>query len=304
VKLATPDPGLRVAVAEPSLLGESPMWHPTQQVLYYCDIPGKQLLRFDPRSGQRRHWDFADEPSAVAPLPDGRLLLAMRSGIWRFDPASAHHELLARAPYDTATQRFNDGKCDAQGRFWVGSICEPRLPALGTMQCFDANGLTQRFAGVSISNALAWSPDGQTMYWADTHTNILYAFDFEPESGELSRRRIFVRFVIEAPDQPRDDYLGRPDGAAMDREGCLWVAMYDGQRVLRLSPEGQVLRQVHLPVRCPTMPAFGGHDLKTLYITTAREHRPAAELAAQPWAGCVLALNVDVAGLPVNFAAA
>jgi sugar lactone lactonase YvrE len=304
VKPGTPDPGLRVAVAEPSLLGESPMWHPAEQVLYYCDIPGKQLLRFDPRSGQRKRWDFADEPSAVAPLADGRLLLAMRSGIWRFDPASARHEQLVRAPYDTATQRFNDGKCDAQGRFWVGSICEPRLPALGTMQCFTANALRQCFDGVSISNALAWSPDGRTMYWADTFTNLLYAFDFEPQSGELSRRRIFMRFATESAEQPSDDYLGRPDGAAVDSEGCCWVAMYDGQRVLRLSPEGEVLRQVHLPVRCPTMPTFGGHDLKTLYITTAREHRPAAELQAQPWAGCVLALDVDVPGLPVNFAAA
>jgi len=287
-----------------SLLGESPMWHPDEAALWWCDIPGKRLNRFDPATDAHAHWDFNTEPACCAPLPGGQLVLGMRDGLWRFDPASGRRERLARPPYDTAHERFNDGKADPQGRFWVGTICEPRLPALGTMQCFAANGLTQRFDGVSISNALAWSPDGRTMYWADTYTNILYAFDFEPESGELSRRRIFVRFPIEAPDQPRDDYLGRPDGAATDREGCLWVAMYDGQRVLRLSPEGQVLRHVHLPVRCPTMPAFGGDDVKTLYITTAREHRPAAELAAQPWAGCVLALNVDVAGLPVNFATA
>jgi sugar lactone lactonase YvrE len=298
----TPDPGLRVAVATPSLLGESPLWHPREQLLYYCDIPGKQLLRFDPHSGQRTAWDFDTEPSAVAPLPDGRLLLALRSGIWRFDPASGSRERLADAPYDVAGQRFNDGKCDAKGRFWVGTICEPREPALGTMQCFAAGRLNPAFDGVSISNGLAWSPDGRTMYWADTHTNIVHAFDFEPESGELSRRRVFARLPIEAPGQSRDDYLGRPDGAAVDREGCYWVAMYDGQRVLRLSPDGQIQRQVHLPVRCPTMPAFGGHDLKTLYITTAREHRPAAELAAQPLAGCVLALDVDVPGLPANYA--
>ena len=297
--MGAPEPGLRVAVATPALLGESPMWHPTEQVLYYCDIPGQQLLRFDPRNGAHRAWDFETEPSAVAPLPDGRLLLAMRSGIWRFDPVTASRELLAPAPYDTATQRFNDGKCDVRGRFWVGTICEPREPALGTMQCFAGGKLRQCFDGVSISNGLAFSPDGRTMLWADTHTNIVWAFDVDPGSGELSRRREWRRFATDARSA---DYLGRPDGAAMDVEGCWWVAMYDGQRLLRLSPTGEILRQVHLPVRCPTMPGFGGHDLKTLYITTAREHRPAAELAAQPLAGCVLALEVDVPGLPVNFA--
>jgi sugar lactone lactonase YvrE len=302
VKVGLPEPGLRVAVAVPSLLGESPLWHPAEQVLYYCDIPGKQLLRFDPRTGSRRAWDFETEPSAIAPLPDGRLLMSLRSGLWQFDPANGSRHKLVDAPYPVASQRFNDGKCDARGRFWVGTICSPLLPARGTMQCFAARELKQRFDGVSISNGLAWSPDGRVMYWADTQFNILYTFDFDPDSGALSRRRELLRFPVEAPGQPRDDYLGRPDGAAVDSEGCYWVAMYDGQRVLRLSPEGEILRQVHLPVRCPTMPAFGGHDLKTLYITTAREHRPAAELAAQPLAGCVLALDVEVAGLPVNFA--
>jgi len=302
VRTGPAEPGLRVAVAEPSLLGESPLWHPTEQVLYYCDIPGKLLLRFDPATGKRQAWDFDTEPSAIAPLPDGRLLLALRSGLWSFDPASGARHKLLDAPYPVAHQRFNDGKCDARGRFWVGTICQPLEPALGTMQCYEHGELKQRFDGVSISNGLAWSPDGRTMFWADTQFNILYAFDFEPDSGELSRRRELRRFTIEVPGQPRDDYLGRPDGAAVDSEGCYWVAMYDGQRVLRLSPDGEILRQVHLPVRCPTMPAFGGHDLKTLYITTARERRPAAELAAQPLAGCVFSLEVEVAGLPVNFA--
>ncbi len=302
MKFGIPDPGLRVAVAVPCLLGESPLWHPTEQVLYYCDIPGKQLLRFDPRTGQRQTWDFECEPSAIAPLPDGRLLMSLRSGLWHFDPADGARHKLLDAPYPVASQRFNDGKCDARGRFWVGTICTPLLPAKGTMQCYAHGELKQRFDGVSISNGLAWSPDGRIMYWADTQFNIVHAFDFDPDTGELSRRRELRRFPIEEPGQPRDDYLGRPDGAAVDSEGCYWVAMYDGQRVLRLSPEGEILRQVHLPVRCPTMPAFGGPDLKTLYITTAREHRPAAELAAQPLAGCVFALDVDVPGLPVNFA--
>jgi sugar lactone lactonase YvrE len=296
------DPGLRVAVDTPCLLGESPMWHPTEQRLYYCDIAGRQLCRFDPASGRRDRWDFACEPSAVAPMPDGHLLLALRSGLWRFDPADGSRSRLADAPYPQASQRFNDGKCDARGRFWVGTMCTPSLPARGTLQCYAGRELKKRFDGVSVGNGLAWSPDGRVMYWADSQPNRVEAFDFDPDSGELSRRREFVRFPVETPEQPCDDYLGRADGAAVDAEGCYWLAMYDGQRVLRLSPRGEILRQVHLPVRCPTMPAFGGHDLKTLYITTARDRRPAEELATQPLAGCVFALDVDVPGLPVNFA--
>jgi len=299
VSPVTPDAGVRVAVPEPCRLGESPFWHPGEQVLYYCDIPGRQLCRHDPHSGRLDRWDFDTEPTAIAPLADGRLLMALRSGIGSFDPRAGRLEMLAEAPYDTATQRFNDGKCDALGRFWVGTIVEPREPALGTMQCFAHGVLKERFDGVSVSNGLAWSPDGRTMYWADTHFGCVQAFDFAPDSGELSRRREFVRF---AGSDAGDAYLGRPDGAAMDSEGCYWVAMYDGQRVLRLSPEGRILRQLMLPVRCPTMPAFGGRDLKTLYVTTARERRPSAELAAQPLAGCVLAIDLDVPGLPVNFA--
>jgi sugar lactone lactonase YvrE len=140
------------------------------------------------------------------------------------------------------------------------------------------------------------------MYWSDTAAHTIHAFDFEPGSGELSGRRVFASFPPKQQGQCLDRYGGRPDGAAVDAEGCYWVAMFEGQRLLRLSPAGELLREVRLPVRCATMPCFGGADLKTIYITTAREKRAAAELAEQPLAGCVLALEVDVPGLPVNFA--
>jgi sugar lactone lactonase YvrE len=140
------------------------------------------------------------------------------------------------------------------------------------------------------------------MYWSDTKAHAVYAFDFDPVDGGLSGRRTFAEFAKRAPGQSLDTYGGRPDGAAVDSEGCYWVAMFEGQRVLRLSPQGQVLREVRLPVRCPTMPCFGGPDLKTLYITTAREKRPPEELALQPLAGCVLAMSVDVPGLPAHVA--
>jgi sugar lactone lactonase YvrE len=298
----SPDPQLRVAVASASLLGESPFWHPRDNRLYWCDIPGRALNRFDPASGALAHWDFDSEPGSCAPRLDGRLLLAMRDGLWNFDPASGACERLAKPPYDPARERFNDGKCDPQGRFWVGTIYEPRDQPLASLHCWRDGALVRRADGVTVGNGLAWSPNGRTMYWSDTKAHTIYAFDFDPASGEPSGRRVFARFAPRADGQPLESYGGRPDGAAVDAEGCYWVAMFEGQRLLRLSPEGELLREVRLPVRCATMPCFGGVDLKTIYITTAREKRPAAELADQPWAGCVLALEVDVPGLPVNFA--
>jgi len=296
------DPGIIVAVASPSLLGESPLWHPREQLLYWCDIPGKRVNRFDPSGGALSHWSFETEPASLAPRLDGALLLAMRDGLWRFDPASGERSRLALPPYDTAKERFNDGKCDPQGRFWVGTIYEPRDPALASLYCHADGKLVRKADGVTTSNGLAWSPNGRTMYWSDTKAHTIFAFDFDPGSGELSQRRVFASFPVKQAGQDLAGYGGRPDGAAVDAEGCYWVAMFEGQRVLRLSPGGEIVRELRLPVRCPTMPCFGGADLKTLYITTARENRPAAELADQPVAGCVLSVRVDVPGLPANMA--
>ena len=295
------DPGVQVAVAAPALLGESPVWHPGESALYYCDIPGHSLQRFDPVLGSLTQWDFDCEPASLAPVHGGGLLLAMRDGLWRFDPASGQRTRLAEPPYDPTVERFNDGKSDPQGRFWVGTIYEPREPALASLHCFSASKLTRRKEGITVSNGLAWSPNGRTMYWSDTKAHTIFAFDFDPASGALSEQRVFASFAPKQAGQSLDAYGGRPDGAAVDAEGCYWVAMFEGQRILRLSPSGELLREVTLPVRCATMPCFGGADLKTIYITTARENRPGAELAAQPLAGCVLALEVDVPGLPVNF---
>jgi len=292
---------VRVAVASAAWLGESPLWHPRERALYYCDIARHRLQRCDPASGDLKHWEFDTDVASCAPMQGGALLLAMRDGLWRFEPSSGARTRLAEPPYDMAKERFNDGKCDPQGRFWVGTIYEPREPGLASLHCLAGTQLSRRAEGITVSNGLAWSPDGRTMYWSDTQAHTVYAFDFEPGSGGLSRRRVFASFAPKPPGKLRDSYGGRPDGAAVDVQGCYWVAMFEGQRVLRLSPLGQVLRELRLPVRCPTMPCFGGADLRTLFITTARENRPATELAAQPLAGCVLALEVDVPGLPVNF---
>jgi sugar lactone lactonase YvrE len=154
---------------------------------------------------------------------------------------------------------------------------------------------------ITVSNGLAFSPDGRTLYWSDTTSHRIFALDLDPLEGTLSRQRVFAQFPLRAPDQPLASYGGRPDGAAVDSEGAYWVAMYEGQRLLRLAPDGTLLQDLPLPVRCPTMPCFGDADLRTLYLTTACHKRPAEELAAQPLAGCVLRLRVDVPGLPVNF---
>lgn len=286
----------------PSLLGESPMWWPDERALYWCDIPGCRLNRWHPASGTHRHWQFETDVACCAPLLGGGLLLAMRDGLWRFDPESGRRERLAPPPYTVATERFNDGKADSMGRLWVGTIYEPRDPPKAALYRWDRGELDRMAGDVTVSNGLAWSPDGRTMYWSDTKAHRIDALDFDLQDGSLNRRRVFRQFPPRAAGQALDSYGGRPDGAAVDSEGAYWVAMFEGQRLLRLGADGEVLSELPLPVRCPTMPCFGGPDLRTLYITTSREKRPDDELQAQPWAGCVLSLRVEVPGLPVNFA--
>jgi len=291
-----------LAGVPPSRLGESPLWHPGEAALYWCDIPGRRLNRFDPVTSDHRHWAFDTEVACCAPLQGGGLLLAFRSGLVRFDTTRGTSTTLAAAPYDPAHERFNDGKADPQGRFWVGTIYEPREPPRAALYRF-AGGRLDRMAGdVTVSNGLAWSPDARSMYWADTKAHRVDVLDFDAGDGSVSRRRMFAQFPLKAADQPLAGYGGRPDGAAVDAQGGYWVAMFEGARLLCLAPDGTLLREIALPVRCPTMPCFGGPDLKTLYITTAREGRPADELARESLAGCVLELRVDVPGMPANFA--
>ena len=285
----------------PSLLGESPLWHPDEQRLYWVDIPGHLLNRYDPASGQHEAWPVPSEPACIAPLLGGGLLMAARDGLWRFDVTNGTRTLLAPPPYDPAGQRFNDGKADAQGRFWVSTLDDQREPH-AALYCLD-RGILRRLAdGITVGNGLAFSPDGSTLLWADTTAHHVQAFDLNAADGSLSRPRTFAQFPRRDPHAPISRYGGRPDGATIDSEGAYWVAMFEGQRLLRLAPDGHQLAELPLPVRCPTMPCFGGADLKTLYITTARDKRPHAELSAQPLAGCVLQCRVDVPGLPAHVA--
>ena len=186
---ADPDPGVRLAVASASLLGESPFWHPRDQVLWWCDIPGRRLNRWNPASAGLDHWDFDSEPGCIAPALDGSLLLAMRDGLWRFDPASGARRRLAPPPYDPAHERFNDGKCDPQGRFWAGSMDFDAVAPTGTLYRFDADArCTPQDGGFPVCNGPAWSLDGRTLYFNDTVGARTLAYDFDPASGGVSGR--------------------------------------------------------------------------------------------------------------------
>jgi sugar lactone lactonase YvrE len=287
----------------PSLLGESPLWHPAEQVLFWCDIPGRALNRFDPRTGAHRRWDFDSDLACCVPLMEGGLLLALRSGLACFDPGhDRKHRVPDTRPYDPRVERFNDGKADAQGRLWVGTIYEPRDEPRAALYRFADGRLDKMADRITVSNGLAFSPDERTLYWADTKAHTVYAFDYDGAAGTLSRQRAFAQFAPRSEGRDLAAYGGRPDGAAMDSEGFYWVAMFEGARVLRIAPDGRIAREIALPVRCPTMPCFGGADLRTLYITTARDKRPADELAREPLAGCVLQLRVEVPGLPAHLA--
>jgi sugar lactone lactonase YvrE len=293
---------------EADQLGESPFWHPTEQRLYWVDIPGRRVARVAvdvlKAQGAVEYWPLDQDPGCIAPVQGGGLVLALRDGIFRAREWGGTLHKLADAPYDTARLRFNDGKCDAQGRFWAGTLYEPKDQQLGVLYMLDGQGLHAMKAGVTTANGLAWSSDGRTAYWADTAAHQVCAFDSDPASGQLSGQRLFHQRTPKpagwAWGSP-EPYGGRPDGAAVDAQGCYWSAQFEGGRLLRLSPKGEVLAEVPVPALCPTMPCFGGPDLKTLFVTTARHGRSEAELAQYPGAGCVWAMRVEVAGLRVNF---
>lgn len=286
---------------EPSLLGESPFWMAEEGRLYWVDIAGRALLRVAPEGGAAQSWSLPSEPGCAAPVQGGGFVIALRDGIYRAKEWAGLLECIARLPYDPATQRANDGKCDALGRLWVGTVHEgrPRQP-LAALYCVDARApgaprVSRVLQGATTSNGLAWSPDLRTLYWADTPTHRITAFTVEPGATALGAPRTLHAFA------PRGEgaYGGRPDGACVDAEGAYWSACYEGARVLRIAPTGEVLAELPLPAQCPTMPCLGGPDGRTLFVTTARQGRPAGELAHHPQSGCVFAAHVAVPGLPV-----
>lgn len=299
----------QAVVAQPQQLGESPFWHPGEQRLYWIDIELKQIRRLAPAGGgQIEIWAMPANPGCIAPAASGGLVIALRDGIYRAPAWGGSLTRVAPAPYDPSTTRFNDGKADPVGRFWAGTMYEPRDAAKAQLYSFDLRGggqpVVETKAGhATTANGLAWSLDARTVYWADTTSHAVYAWDWDAQTNAMTNERVFAQFAPKpAGWKPGDSgYGGRPDGATVDAQGNYWVSMYEGQRVLQIAPSGQVLREIAAPTRCPTMPCFGGPDLRTLYLTTARQGRPADELRDQPQAGCVFALPVETAGHPVDF---
>jgi sugar lactone lactonase YvrE len=300
-----------LAVAQPDALGESPFWHPGEGRLYWVDITGRCVQRWDPAGGTREQWDLPQEPGCIAPAASGGLVLALRDGIYRAHSWGGLLEPLVRFQHG-ATTRFNDGKADPLGRFWAGTYYEPKDARKADLYCVDCrpdNGNGGRPVAqlkahnATSANGIAWSPDRRTLYWTDTAQHAIYAWDWDAGTNVMRHHRVFHQFAGKPagwqPGQP--GYGGRPDGAAVDVEGHYWVAMFEGGRLLRLAPSGEVVAEFDVPARCPTMPCFGGEDGRTLYLTTASKGRPAEELQAYPHSGCVLAARVDVAGLPANF---
>lgn len=302
-------------------LGESPFWHTDTDKarLYWVDISGRAALRADPGTGATERWSLPSEPGCMAPAQtagvDTGWILALRSGIYRARHWGGTLTCIARLPYDPATQRANDGKCDPQGRFWIGTRDEQGGKAAAMYRvdapCSPGKDGSQPSATVhrlwgdaGTVNGLAWSPDQSTLYSTDTPTHCLTQRDWSPDTGEPGPARVLHQFAPKSPGwvSGAAGYGGRPDGAAVDVDGNYWCAMYEGGRVLQLSAAGHVLRELVTPLTCPTMVCLGGPELRTLFVTSARGGRPADELARTPLAGQVLGWQEPLAvpGLPVN----
>lgn len=272
-------------------LGECPVWSDAEQVLYWIDIYAGRLNRFDPATGANRFWQIGEPIGSFALCRGGRALLALKSGLHRFDLTSGAMSPIASPEAGIPGNRLNDGRCDRQGRFWVGSMADPVDPSTprGALYRLDPSLMCTKIAeGYFVSNGLAFSPDGRTLYHSDSYPAVrtIWAWDLDPATGTIGNKRVFV----DTKGMP-----GRPDGGAVDADGCYWMAANDGWELVRFTPAGKVDRRIALPVAKPSMIAFGGSRLDTIYVTSIR---PAAGLENQPQAGSLFAVDAGVKGLP------
>lgn len=273
----------RCVVEAATALGESPVWDVAAQRLWFVDITGKRLHRFDPVSDAHESWPLAEQAGCIALMRGGGLVAGMRSGIWRLDETGAQVRKVADNPEDPSTSRFNDGAVDPQGRWLLGTMDETR-EGRAHLYRLDSRGLGTLAGGLITSNGLAFSPDGRTLYHADTPRFIVRRYDYDLSSGEASNPRPFIQLDPNGADR------GRPDGAAVDVDGCYWTALYEGGRVQRYDPDGRLMAEYATPARKPTMPRFGGADLKTLYLTSAADPSDASP-------GALYAVQVETPGL-------
>ena len=281
---------MQAAVAYPSqnLLGEGPLWSDDEQALYWVDILAPAIYRWKPGEPSAREWKLPFHIGSFAFRESGGAILALSNGFAFFDFDTGQVIPLADPEPGVEKTRLNDGKCDRKGRFFAGSMDYIEESPIGSLYRYDPGGAIRKMRSeVIISNGLGWSPDNRTMYYTDSPTQCIYAYDYDLESGSMSNERIFIK-----------DDNGYPDGLAVDAKGFIWGAKWGAGRVVRYAPDGTIERVVDLPVSNVTSCTFGGPDMKKLYITTASKGLSKEDHQRQPLAGNVFVVETDVQGIP------
>ena len=274
-------------------IGESPTWVDVQGALYWIDVKAPALHRFQPEDGATRCWQLTSDIGGFALIEDGAAIVALREGMHRLDLDSGALDLLAPPPFDPELFRFNEGACDASGRFWIGVMFDPLQGSppkqTGRLHSFTLDGgLREEPDASELHNGMAWSADNRTFFLSHSCTGAIFAFDFDVTEGILSNRRVFATVP---------DHLGIPDGAAIDSEGGYWAALHGGGKLRRFRRDGSVDRDIDLPTSQPTMPVFAGKDLATLYVTSASDNLGDEEKEREPLAGGVFRLDVGCRGI-------
>ncbi|UBF30007.1 SMP-30/gluconolactonase/LRE family protein (plasmid) [Kovacikia minuta CCNUW1] len=272
-------------------LGEGPCWNSEEQRLYWVDIYNHRVHQFNPATGDNQFFDVGEVVGCIAPAGTDRLIMALRDRLAFLNTQNGEVTPIIEIDHTYPATRFNDGKCDAMGRFWFGSVSANEECA--RLYHYDLDGtLNVMETGLTISNGLGWSPDQKTFYLTDSRRKTIYAYDFDGASGELSNRRVLINLMAESFE---------PDGLTVDQEGCLWSAMWDGWCIIRFDPVGKEMMRVPMPVQRPTCCTFGNNDLKTLYITTASIGLGEAEIQAGFYSGDLFSLPTAVPGLPTYY---
>ena len=274
-------------------LGEGPTWSVEEQALYWVDIYGKRIERFDPLSGQRQTFRLPCQIGAAVLREKGGFVLATDQGFAFWEGSSETVQWQSNPEQGKAHFRFNDGKVDPGGRFWAGTMYDgPQLSPrpTGSLYRLDPDGsMPVMETNVLISNGLGWSPDHRTMYYTDSLRRTIYTYEYNLPTGEIANRKVF----IDTGDEP-----GEPDGLTVDSQGFIWSARWNGWKVSRYDPDGRLEQEFKVPTACPSSVMFGGSDLKDLYITSAWKELSAEERNFQPLAGNLFKIRVDIPGLP------
>jgi sugar lactone lactonase YvrE len=268
-------------------LGENPLWDDRTGKLLFVDISAPALFRLDPETRALERWEMPSTIGSFGLCADGRAIVALRQGVHFFDFASGTFEFVVHPEPDAPYNRLNDGKVGPDGRFWVGSMDDtPDKQPRAALYRIDWDGTAIRMVdGLVVSNGLAWSPDGRTMFHSDSRGKFVAAYDYDLATGDISNRRVL------ASPQEED---GRPDGGATDAGGRYWSAGVSAGCLNCYAPDGTIERKLVLPMPAPTMPCFGGPDLRTLYVTSLTTDRTGEKVA-----GTLVGLDAGVAGTPV-----